>query len=429
MSLLGNGSAAVLGLVSFGLLARSLERSELGIWVFFMTVFTLFDMVRSGLLSNALIKRIGESDTEDEKHAYTGAAWRFGLWISAGISIPLSLFFFIFQNRFSPELAFVGKWFWLISLVSHPNSMAIWLLNAYNRFDRLLWTRSISQFVYFLGCLANFLTNIGLELILWSYIGGWLIASIYTSLNQWNGIRHFYSGSGRHIRSLFDFGKYSMGTLLGSNLLKSTDTFLLMFFLGPAPVARYNVPERLLGLLDIPIRSLVATSYPKLIAVRKQVGDEAFVSEYESQTGLLFLIVLPVAVLTILFSDWLVIILAGSEYLDASILLKVFALYTALIPMDRLSGIALEVFDLQKLNFFKVILMTVVNLLGDLVAIVVFKSVTGVAIVSILTYGSGIVFGYYFLRNTLPFRPMMIFKAGLLEFINSIKSFKNQFVQ
>ncbi len=424
MSLLGNGTAAVLGLVSFGLLARSLDRSELGIWVFFMTVFTLFDMVRSGLLSNALIKRIGESDTEEEKHAYTGAAWRFGLWISAGISVPISIFFLIFKDHFSPELVFVGKWFWLNAIVSQPNTMAIWLLNAYNRFDRLFWTRSISQFIYFLGCLANYYTNTGLELILWSYVGGWLVAGIFTSVNTWNGIKNFSSGTRAHILSLFHFGKYSMGTLLGSNLLKSTDTFLLMFFMGPAPVARYNVPERLLGLLDIPIRSLVSTAYPKLIAVRKHKNEGAFVSEYELQTGLLFLIVLPVAVLTLLFSDWLVIILAGRDYLDASVLLKVFAIYTALIPLDRLSGIALEVYDLQKLNFYKVMLMAGVNVVGDLIAIKVFNSVLGVALVSIITYGSGIVFGYYFLRNTLPFRPMRILKSGFFELINVLKSFK-----
>lgn len=424
MSLLGNGSAAVLGLISFGLLARSLERSDLGIWVFFMTVFTLFDMVRSGLLSNALIKRIGESDTDDEKHAFTGAAWRFGLWISAGVSIPISIFFLIFEKYFSAELVFVGKWFWLISIVSHPNTMAMWLLNAYNRFDRLFWTRSISQFVYFTGCLINYFTNTGLELILWSYVGGWLIAGMFTSLNQWNGIRFFSRGSKHHMRSLYDFGKYSMGTLLGSNLLKSTDTFLLMFFMGPAPVARYNVPERLLGLLDIPIRSLVSTAYPKLIAVRKHKGEAEFVPEYELQTGLLFLIVLPVAIATLIFSDWLVIALAGREYLDASVLLKIFALYTALIPLDRLSGIALEVFDLQKLNFYKVMLMAAINVVGDVIAIKVFGSVTGVAMVSIITYGSGIVFGYYFLRNKLPFRPIRILVSGFLGLITMLKSFK-----
>ncbi|PMB36886.1 hypothetical protein CEN47_08175, partial [Fischerella thermalis CCMEE 5319] len=412
MSLMGNGSAALLGLLSFALLARSLERDELGIWVFFMTVFTLFDMIRSGLLSNALIKRIGESDTDDEKHAYTGAAWRFGLWLSAGISLPISLFFILFPSGFSEELVFVGKWFWLISIISHPNSISIWLLNAYNRFDRLFWARSISQFVYFLGCLFNFLYGIGLELIVWSYIGGWLAAGVFTALNGWNGIQYFFKGSKEHIRSLYDFGKYSMGTLLGSNLLKSTDTFLLMFFMGPAPVARYNVPERLLGLLDIPIRSLVSTAYPKLISVRKHMGEEHFLKEYEVQTGLLFLLVLPIALVTLMFSDQLVVILAGRDYMDASILLKIFAIYTALIPLDRLSGIALEVFDLQKQNFYKVMLMALVNVLGDVVAIKVFKSVTGVALVSIFTYGSGILFGYYFLGNKIKFRPLSMLYSG-----------------
>ncbi|MDV7399814.1 hypothetical protein RZS08_50835, partial [Arthrospira platensis SPKY1] len=72
MSLLGNDSAAVLGLLSFSFIARALGREDLGIWVFFMTVFTLFDMVRSGMLSNGLIKNIGESHHRDEKRAFIG---------------------------------------------------------------------------------------------------------------------------------------------------------------------------------------------------------------------------------------------------------------------------------------------------------------------------------------------------------------------
>ncbi|MGB0178207.1 MAG: hypothetical protein ACPF9D_13655, partial [Owenweeksia sp.] len=56
LSLISSGTAAVLGLVTFGLLARSFSMSELGYWGFFMTVYTLFDMLRAGMISNALIK-------------------------------------------------------------------------------------------------------------------------------------------------------------------------------------------------------------------------------------------------------------------------------------------------------------------------------------------------------------------------------------
>ena len=98
-----------------------------------------------------------------------------------------------------------------------------------------------------------------------------------------------------------------MGTLLGSNLLRSSDTFLLMFFLGPDPVGLYNVPERLLGLLDIPIRSLVSTAYPKLVRVKRDLDKQGFLHEYEVQTGLLTLMVLPIAALTFIFAPYLVV--------------------------------------------------------------------------------------------------------------------------
>jgi hypothetical protein len=68
--------------------------------------------------------------------------------------------------------------------------------------------------------------------------------------------------------------------------------------------------------------------------------------------------------------------------------------------------------------------MALVNVLGDVVAIKVFKSVTGVALVSIFTYGSGILFGYYFLGNKIKFRPLSMLYSGFGELIKLLKSFK-----
>ncbi len=424
MSLLGNGSAAVLGLLSFSFIARALSRDDLGIWVFFMTVFTLFDMVRSGMLSNGLIKKIGESHNRDQKREYIGAAWKLSLLITAVITVPISVGAMIFKDFISAEFYFVGKWFWLAGLVSLPASVGIWLLNAYNRFDRLFWSRSISQFVFFLGAGYCLLTGGGIQIVLWSYMGGWLLAGLVSAITGWSSMSYIGYGSKKEFLELYHFGKFSMGTLLGSNLLRSSDTFLLMFFMGPAPVGLYNVPERLLGLLDIPIRSLVSTAYPKLVRVKRDYDKAGFLHEYEVQTGLLTLLVLPIAVVTFVFAKYLVVLLAGPEYEDAALLLQIFAIYTAIIPLDRLSGIALEVFDMPKFNFYKVMLMASVNILGDIIVIKLTGNVYYVAIVSIFTYGSGILFGYYFLRRELPFRPKQIFSKGLAALITMVKKVK-----
>ena len=67
-------------------------------------------------------------------------------------------------------------------------------------------------------------------------------------------------------KELIDFGKYSMGTLIGSSLLKSADTFIIGLspVLGSAGIAMYAIPLKLTDLLGIPLRSFAMTAYPRM---------------------------------------------------------------------------------------------------------------------------------------------------------------------
>ena len=56
LSLAGNGSMAVLAMLTVAILFRNLSLVQMGSWVFFQTIFTLIDGFRSGFLQTALIK-------------------------------------------------------------------------------------------------------------------------------------------------------------------------------------------------------------------------------------------------------------------------------------------------------------------------------------------------------------------------------------
>lgn len=53
-----------------------------------------------------------------------------------------------------------------------------------------------------------------------------------------------------------------MGTMVGANLLRSSDTFLIGAFLGGEAVAIFNIPLKLFELVEIPLRSFAATALP-----------------------------------------------------------------------------------------------------------------------------------------------------------------------
>ncbi len=99
LSLLSSGVSAGLGLLTFTLLVRVLSKEEFGFWGFFITVFTLFEMLRTGLLSSAMIKGISESDEEEQAAEIIGSGWklsmRITLWGSLIVSpVFLGIYFF-----------------------------------------------------------------------------------------------------------------------------------------------------------------------------------------------------------------------------------------------------------------------------------------------------------------------------------------------
>ena len=81
LSLAGNGSMAVLAMLTVAILYRNLPVNEMGAWVFFQTVFVLLDTFRTGFLQVALIKFY--SDTEAPRSTEVlGSVWYLALMIT-----------------------------------------------------------------------------------------------------------------------------------------------------------------------------------------------------------------------------------------------------------------------------------------------------------------------------------------------------------
>lgn len=424
LSLISSGTAAILGLLTFGLLARSFSMTELGYWGFFLTVYTMFDMLRAGLVSNAMIKKINEFDTEEEVARVIGSAWNLSLKITLIGSISISvLFYIIYLIKGDESYKFLFQWFVPIALVSLPHSMATWIFNAYVKFGKIVWIRFFLQFGFLLGVIYQFYFQMGLDFVLAVYFLSNLLPGLISSVKGWNKLKYVRKGTIEMNKSLFSFGKYSMGSMIGSNFLRSSDTYLILGFLGPNAVAFYNVPEKLVGLIDIPLRAFVSIAFPQL-AKKYSIGlRDEFKDEFETGSGFSTLLLLPISILAFIFAEPLVIALGGQGYADSANILRIFTIYTALTPLDRFSGIALDVINRPDLNFKKVLLMLSANVIGDVLVLHYTGDMLWVAFVSIVTFTTGIIFGFIFLKNELPFRPLVMLQKGTGEYVRLVKKY------
>lgn len=414
-SLAGNGAGAALGIGTLAIQARTLSKEDLGSWLIFVTTFSLFEILRSGLILNPVIRNLAAAKTDDEKTEIAGAAWQlctvFTLVTVVIFTLPGLAFFNWFQQY---DLGFFVKWFWMLALISMPHNLANWFLNASGSFKKVQWVRITSQALFFIFNVANFKLGYGIDYIFWAYVISQLATTLLAMLLGWSRVKDFSHGTKPARKQLFSFGKYSMFTLLFSNLLRSSDTYILGLMLGPVAVSIYNIPQRLLQVFEMPISAISITRLPVLAGLHSNGKHDELTVEFQRSAGVLWIAILPVAALCFIFAEPLVVLLGGEGFRESASVLRFFTIYAAFLPLERYSGIGLDVANKPRLNLVKVIVMFAVNVVGDFVVIELFPDapVAAVAAVSVITFGSGIVVGYWFLRKYIKFSFKGIISSG-----------------
>jgi len=239
-----------------------------------------------------------------------------------------------------------------------------------------------------------------------------LIPGLLAVFSGWCHLADIFRTDKLSLLKIFHFGKFSMGTSVGANLLKSSDTFIIQAMLGPAYVALYTAPQKMLELVEIPLRSFSATAIPLMAGYTNNKQKDKVAQVFEKYTGGISLMLVPFVVLCILFSDFIMRILGGHAYASTGQTLRIFMVYALLMPLDRFLGISLDIVNKPALNFYKVLIMLIVNIAGDFAAIKFFHSINIVALSSLLTFGAGVIIGRIFLLRYLNFTFRGILTSG-----------------
>lgn len=425
-SLAGNGIGALLGLVTFALLARILNKADFGMWILFLTIYGLFDTLRIGMILNALVKNLAKCTSPEEEHETIGSAMYITSIITAiFLVIILATYIICYQFNFLTNYIGYFKWYAIIALLTLPNNFATWVLNAKLNIISMSLIRAFTQILFIIGILFIVKESNNIESLFISYGISHLIISIFCILFGISGIQYVFKNTKKIVKNIFDFGKYSMGTLLGANLLRSSDTFIINNLLGSVLVAIYNVPMRIIELVEMPLRSFAITALPQFAHLFASGKKQILKSEFERRSGAIFFILLPLSIFCLIFAESMVVWLGGAKYEDSAILLRLFAIYTAILPLDKFSGILLDVIDKPQINFLKVTLMLTVNVVGDIIAISYFGTLQSVAIVSSLTFLTGFLFGFFMIKKHIDISLTNVFVYGFNDVFSKTKHIIN----
>lgn len=411
--------ASGIAVLSFMILARTLSQTDFGQWALYLTLLTFVDMIKTGIVQSALIKYSSGCSTE-KKNELIGSSWLLNLFTIGIITlVNYSIYFFgSFEN--SGVTCFL-LFYPLYALLSMPFFYFIWNHQVTMEFQKITVIVAINSSAFLLVCIATSLVVFDLEQLILCNIGAFSVSSLVALAWGKTGINKIVKATKHSIKKFIAFGKYHMLAFLGSNLLKSSDTFIISAFLGPVAIAIYSIPLRLLMIIEMPLTSAIAVAFPTFSAQDNQEKKQLLKESLEKYIGVLTIAYVPFMALLFLFSEQLVLIIGGEKYLSATPIFQIFLIYGLFLPFDRLTGVALDSIGLPRLNFYKVLIMALVNIIGDFIVIYFFKSLELVALVTVVNVLSGLIAGYILIRKHVKIEIQSILKSGLLTIVNGIK--------
>ena len=429
LSLIGNLIIALFGFAGFAILARSFPIDIFGQWVLFISSGSFIEMFRFGITNTAIIRYLS-GVSQEEREKFIGSNWMIGLIATVFIGVILLVCNYFFTDAIKHagyELFFT--WYPLLAFINLPLNTALVIMQADRKFGKILFVKAISSIGFFSVLVVNYFF---LEMTLIQIVWALLIMNAVTSgiclVAGWDGFRYIGKATKETNKVLLNFGKYTTFTLIGTNLLRSADTLIISLSpLGTAAVALYSIPIKLTELQQIPLRSFVATAFPKMSKASIQGKLNEVRDIFYTYSGAMSYLFIFISLFTFIFAGFFVLILGGNQYLGTDPItgfntvniVRIFSVYGLLLPIDRMTGVCLDSINRPRINFIKVMYMVIANVVGDLIAIFLFKSLALVAVASIVFTVIGIWVGFYYLNKELTLEYRQIFKSGI-DFYKSI---------
>lgn len=402
-SLSSNVLHALFSLIIFLLMVRFLDMELYGRWIIYITAASLLDMLRLGLTGTAAIRLISSSDIETSKHSIA-ASYQLNIISTICISI-IFITSYLFLYRIFPNSYYLPVLFYypVLAIFNLSFNQANTLSQGIVNFKRVLVLKSVNGALalLFIGGYILLIEPTLHGIILMHIIAN-ALTSLFSILKKWDGLEYIMLFNKKSISKILHFGKYATASFVGSNLLRSSDTIILSMSaaMGAQAIAIYAIPLKFVELVEIPLRSFGATAFPKLSQTINESKEKfnSLLSQYILGTSI---ILIPILFGLVFFSGYLLPFIGGNEYNNSLELQKsivyIITIYIIILPFDRYSGVALFALNKPEINFKKILIMLVSNIIFDLIAVFVFQSLILVAVATVLFTFVGIVIGWFYI--------------------------------
>lgn len=423
-------SLFLFGVFGYMILVRGFSPATNGVWALYITLFSLFEAIKQGLLRNPTIKFLGTKELNDRQEAIQSSS----LFINSIFSLAIISMLFALDGQIAAWLKAPALQPLLITsciniLLLIPFNHCEIVLQKQFRFDTLFRTAFLRQGIFFAGVallfffLPQHFTLINIILI---QIFALLFAFIYIYNQSANVLLRKFVYDADLTLQFFHFGKYTFGTNLFSGLARAFDHFVTAAVLGPVQgkffVAYYNTVARINNMVDVPSLAAADVLYPKNVEALEHEGVHKVKYYFEQVTGTIVAFIVPVSLLIFLLPKLVIFIVAGPAYYPAITILQLTVLFSMVRPLSYQFGSTLDAIGKPALNFFVNLALMVVNLVLTILFLKLYGGI-GAAYATVIYYTIIMIVMLFILKKHINIEAGNILKYALKRYVDVFRWF------
>ena len=424
-------SLVFLGAASFILLVHVVSPEEFANWALFTVIFSTIDMVKTGLLRNALIKFLASHPSD--RPVISTASLFVNLTLTA-LMVVMILFCAGPASVFLKAPALDSLLFYAIPMVIALSVFTHYeiLLQSAFRFDVIFTANFVRPVVQFGGMLLLYLLDRSLLTIYSALLLqtiGVVLGSAYIAWKGWDQYS-FNGGLDLSIaRKMVAFGKYTSATNLLSQVSRSFDHLLTAYYLPPAVsgvfVSYYNVVSRINNMVDVPSLAVADVVYPRNVQAMQEEGVSKVKYYFEKVAAAVLAIILPISLLLFIFPGQALRVIGGAEYENAKSILRISVIVGVIRPLTYLFGSVMDSIGKPQTNFYVNLLLLISSFLLNSLFIRQFGGM-GAAYALPIQYLLTLGCMYQVLRRTMGFDGKGVFKSLISTYPRLIRIFQKK---
>ena len=152
ISLATSAAMPVIGMLVISLMAHNLSKVEFGNYLFLLITILLADTFRNGFVQTPLIKYYAGASKKRAAEV-AGSAWYIGL-IQALIFVAVDGIIYLVYRSKSQDKETTIQWFGIIYMTTLPAAIASYILQAEEKFGRMLILQLVNQGIFLLLIVA-----------------------------------------------------------------------------------------------------------------------------------------------------------------------------------------------------------------------------------------------------------------------------------